>query len=318
MNLWITAGGTGSAWHIANIVREYFGDKVKIFISDINEKDEVAASTVADYFFKVPRSDEEGYAEYMYKLLKENDIDVIIPLIPWEQNYFAADNEAFAKLGIRTAAASLRADNAINNKQGVYDFCTAQNIPTIKIYSKGEIEPDKVYFIKPNNGFGAAGARKILGKDITDNDWDTNVIEEYCGRIADDPDTGREITVEVFNAKGSIKTIARMRIEAKAGVCTKARILNVPEVDEVIKKFIEAYDMPEVFNIQFIYHEGKWKVMDVNLRLAAGTGISNAAGFQLIRAYISYLLGEPIDEEWFKIKDDIVTILRVYKEVIVR
>ena len=58
--------------------------------------------------------------------------------------------------------------------------------------------------------------------------------------------------------------------------------------------------------------------MDINLRLAAGTGLSNAAGFQLIRAYLSSMLGDEVMPEWFNIDYGIVSILRVYQEVVVR
>lgn len=317
MKLWVTAGGTGSAWHICSIVKEYFSDRIELFVSDINDRELVASGVLADHFFKVPRADSEGYAEYMYDLLKNNEIDMIIPIIPWEQKFFSKDNEAFAVLNIRTAAPNSKTDEMLNNKKGLYEFCKASNIPTIKVFEPDEINDEETYFIKPLEGFGAAGARVISGKDIKTDDFDNNVIEEYCKREENSPN-GEEITVEAFYDGRDIHTIARKRLEAKCGVCTKAKIMDVPEVNGIIKKFTESFEFPNVFNIQFIYHNNQWKVMDVNLRLAAGTGVSNAAGFQLIRAYMSFLLGDEVKEELFKVDKDIVSILRVYKEVVVR
>ncbi|MGN0326709.1 MAG: hypothetical protein ACI4DW_10365, partial [Lachnospiraceae bacterium] len=62
MKLWVTAGGTGSAWHIASIVKQYYADEIELYISDINEPEMVASSVLADHFFKVPPVKEPGYA----------------------------------------------------------------------------------------------------------------------------------------------------------------------------------------------------------------------------------------------------------------
>ncbi len=94
--------------------------------------------------------------------------------------------------------------------------------------------------------------------------------------------------------------------------------MRLPEADSVIQKIVELLEMPMVFNVQFVHHDGCWKVMDVNLRLAAGTGLSNAAGFQLIRALLAGLLGMTTNEEWFQTDESIRTILRVYQEISVR
>lgn len=312
MKLWVTAGGTGSAWHISNIVKKYFSDRIELYISDINDKELVSSAVLADHFFKVPLATSPDYADTMYKLLEENHIDLIIPLIPWEQDLFSSDNEKFSKLGIKSAAPDLKLANQLNNKIGLNEFCKEHNIPTIKLYDKESINEDDFYFIKPVNGFGAAGARKISGRDlINEIKFDREyVIQEFC--------EGPEITLEVFNHNNELHMIERERLEAKSGVCTKAKIVNLPEAEEIIRIFTKYFDFPKVFNIQFIKKNNEWKVMDINLRLAAGTGLSNAAGFQLIRAYLSSMLGDEVMPEWFNIDYGIVSILRVYQEVVVR
>lgn len=313
MKLWVTAGGTGSAWHIANIVKTYFADKIELFISDINDRELVASASLADHFFKVPLATSDGYSNYMYRLLKENEIDAIIPLIPWEQKFFSEDNQEFAKLNIKTAAPNMKLSDELNNKVGLNKFCKTHNIPTIEVlekYDEREIVENRLYFIKPVNGFGASGAKKIYGHDLTKEYFENYVVQEYC--------EGPEITVEAFYHEGELHTIARERVEAKSGVCTKAKIIKVPEAEAIVKTFTEYFDFPKVFNIQFIKKDSVWKVMDINLRLAAGTGLSNAAGFQLIRAYLSSLLNERIDESLFNVDYGIVSILRVYQEVVIK
>lgn len=319
MKLWITAGGTGSAWHIALIAKKYYADKITLYISDINEKRLVASSTLADFYFQVPLVKEPGYAEYMYGLLKENQIDVIIPLIPWEQRFFAPDLPAFASLGIKSMAPVSETDIRLNDKKNLYRFCLEHELPVIRQFEKEELEEEQIYFCKPAEGFGAMGACRMSGKEITKRcksgsfDWDQTVVQEYC----EESGSVREVTVEAFWDYKKLRTICRRRLESKGGVCTKAEVMKLPEADGVIKKMTELLELPMVFNIQFVHHQDCWKVMDVNLRLAAGTGLSNAAGFQLIRALLAVLLGETVEEEWFRIDESIQTILRVYQEIVI-
>lgn len=319
MRLWVTAGGTGSAWHIASIAKKYYADKITLYISDINEAKLVASSTLADFFFQVPLVKEAGYAEYMYRLLKEHQIDVIIPLIPWEQRFFAPDLPAFASLGIKSIAPVGVTDNLLNDKNNLYRFCVSHEIPIIRQYEKEELEAEQIYFCKPAEGFGAMDARKMSGREILERcgtdamDWERMVVQEYC----EEDGIVREVTVEAFWDQKKLRTICRRRLESKGGVCTKAEVLKLPETDAVIKKMTDLLELPMVFNIQFVHYHDCWKVMDVNLRLAAGTGLSNAAGFQLIRALLAALLGEPVEEEWLQVDEGIKTILRVYQEIVI-
>lgn len=315
MKLWITAGGTGSAWHLASIISEYYKDRIELYISDINEKELVASSTLTDHFYRVPGVREKGYAEFMYDLLNKEQIDWIIPLIPWEQQFFAPDCPAFAKLSTKSLAPMKETDEILNHKGHLYDFCKRNHLPVIRQYGRKEILPEQSYFCKPADGFGAMGCGVRSGAEIlADFDWEHMVVQDNCA----DQSPVKEVTVEVFWDGKKPRMICRQRLEAKNGVCTKACFFQSKEIEETIETMTQLLDFPPVFNIQFVEHEGKWKVMDVNLRLAAGTGLSNAAGFQLARALFAHLLGEPVKEEWLQTDEEVKTVLRVYKEVVIR
>ena len=83
-------------------------------------------------------------------------------------------------------------------------------------------------------------------------------------------------------------------------------------------RFTELLPFPPIFNIQFVRKGNKWLVMDVNLRLAAGTGLSAAAGFDVVRALLASLAGKKINEKWLHIDPTAETVLRVYREVTIK
>lgn len=312
--LLVTAGGTGSAWHICSIAKQYFKDSIELYVCDTNEPYLVAASTLADHFFTVPPVRDPGYRDYMYQLLARYHIDAIIPLIPWEQEYFSNDNPDFSKLGVYSLAAKADTNRLFNDKIALHDYCQKSDIPTIRIYEADEVVSENTYFIKAKDGFGAQGAAVKKGSDITKEDAKRFVIQEYC---LDDGDLN-EITVEVFNDDGQLHLCGRRRLENKCGVCTKAEFVDVSKVRPYIEKMVSDYDFPYVFNVQFIRHDEQWKVMDVNLRLAAGTGLSASAGFSLIRCLLSKLLTGSIDRDMLKVDETIKTVVRVYEEVVIR
>ena len=317
----ITAGGTGSAWQIAETIKKYYPDCFELFITDTNDKCMVASASLADHFYTVPPVKSRGYASYMYKLLEKNGIDLIIPLIPWEQKFFAPDNKKFAALGITSTAPLIRTEELLNDKNSLYRFCTSYKIPTVSIIDIKDVSKGKTYFVKSSCGFGSMGAGRISGADILKMDRKEAgalVIQEDCTGKGGRKGAPEEVTAECFYDGKTLHVAVRERMEAKSGVCTKARFRTEPEIEETIKRVCELVEMPKVFNIQFIRKGKKWLVMDVNLRLAAGTGLSAAAGFDVVRALLASLAGKKINEKWLHIDPTVETVLRVYREVTIK
>lgn len=309
----ITAAGTATAWHICNIIREFYNEEFEINICDINEKEMIPASTLCDKYIKVPLAKNPNYRSHMYDLLKEEKIDIIIPLLPYEMEMFSSDDEELRKLGIITTAPSISAINQLNDKENMYGFCIQHNLPTVELVSFNDLKENEKYILKPKVGFGSLGVRVNLGREIKEEYYDEYVVQKLCQTDG----KAKEATVEIFNTDRMIKILCRERLEVKSGVCTKMKIFHDSEIQSIIETFVKNIDCPKAFNIQFIMDKNKWNIMDVNLRLGAGTALSSAAGFELTKALLASLLGYEIKEEWFQVDESIKTVLRVYDEVVI-
>ncbi|MBR1470452.1 MAG: hypothetical protein IJ600_02270 [Lachnospiraceae bacterium] len=324
--IWITAGGTGSGWRISKTVKQYFADSAELYISDINPKELVAAATLADVFVQVPPVNTPGYAEYMYRLLQEHGIDAIIPLIPWEQTFFAPDRAEFAALRITSASPCMQTEAMLNDKWHLYEFCREHQIPAVPVcrpdQEKLSLAAADRYVLKQRDGFGSIGLKHLNGQELAvllpTLSSETSVLQPDLTGRGDLPGEVQEVTVEGFSDGKNVRSIVRQRLESKSGVCTKACFPVLPVLQERVEQFAALCPFPPAFNIQFVKCDGEWLVMDVNLRIAAGGGLSEAAGFQLSRALVAYLLGVPVEEEWLQPDPEVKHVLRVYQEVVVR
>lgn len=310
----VTAGGTATAWHICEEVSKYFKDEIQIHLCDINDPDLVPASLLAYKTHKVPYSNSENYLPTIKKIVEEEKIDVIIPLLPMEAFLLGPDSDFIKELGVATTAPKELATSALVDKKGMYETLSKLGVKTPTNYNLDSIDENTKYMIKPRLGFGSLGIKVLEGKNIDSSiDLEENVIQEYCPH--EDKD---EVTVEIYNYNGKLNIFSRRRVMTKSGVCVKM----VPIDNEIfypsVKKIVENIDCPIAFNMQFLYDNGEWKLFDCNLRLGAGTGLSTAIGFKLTKALLATLAGIPVDESYFNVDKEAKSVVRVYREVVMK
>ena len=306
----VTAGGTATAWHIVQVAKRYFDDKLKVYIADTNDPWLVAAGKHAEDVFKIPPVLHSDYREKMREICKGNHIDCVVPLLPQEGNLFAQDAFYVKELGIKSVLPKLSVIHRLTDKREMYETLTHIGIPTPRIYTIEETEDNKVYILKPRIGFGSRDVFLAKGSEIKERykqkkDLEKIVIQEYCSRSSKS-----EVTVEVFNGEEQ-HIFSRYRMEVKSGACTKAMPANNEAFEPFVSKLVREVECPRCFNVQFVFDGKLWKLMDCNLRLGAGSALSSAFGFQLTRAMLADIAGMKVDESFFQIDKSI-------KEVIIR
>ncbi|MBQ6461081.1 ATP-grasp domain-containing protein [Candidatus Saccharibacteria bacterium] len=306
----LTAAGTATTWHLCKIIESYFKNDFDIFLTDTNEKKFVPAGIFTDHFFQVPSVFDNNYLPAMHKIIKENDIDIIIPLIDFDLFYFPKDSKELKELNIVSTAPPLKTVETLTDKKKMHDFLQKNNIPTPNLYHRSNLKDSQEYIIKPQKGFGSRGVEKLLGKEAKNLTDDNLIFQEVC-RPA-------EITAEVYNGD-KLKIFQRKRVETKAGVCTKMEPVFHKQIDDSIKKLVSSIECPTAFCIQFMQNQqDNWCITDCNLRIGAGTALSTKIGFQLTRALLASLSGKEIKDDFFSIDPSIKSVLRVYDEVIIK
>lgn len=306
----LTAGGTATTWHFCNVIKEFFDNKFEIHVCDINDEYLIPASIYAHKFHKVPLISDDNYENIMYKILREEKIDIIVPLIDFDLKIFNKDNNRLKEIGVVSTAPLMKTIETLTNKKNMHDFLKMNNIPTPDIISLENINDNEEYVVKPVEGFGSNGVKIICGKEIKNLNLKNCIIQEKC--------MPTEITAEIFNGE-FVKIFQRERVATKSGVCVKMIPVYYEQINDSIKKLVNAIECPTAFCIQFMQNKkGDWCITDCNLRIGAGTALSTKIGFQLVRAQLATLLGEKIDAEIFKIDTNIKSVLRVYQEIAIK
>ncbi|AWX58578.1 ATP-grasp domain-containing protein [Brevibacillus brevis] len=308
----ITAGGTATAWHLSTLIKSRFKENFKLYICDTNPRHLVPSAQLADYFKQVPSVMSTGYREYMIDFLNDNNIDIIVPLIDHDIHIFNTDDQDLLKIKVLSTGITKGTSTLLKNKAVWTAFLKEQGISVPKTYTKNIVEQNSLYIVKPVLGFGSRDVRKVA-KDEVDfykND-ERYLVQEICN--------GPEITVEVFQNDGIIRSLCRERVEIKSGVCTKAKIWFDRELHELTKKICGVISLPKAFCYQVMKNENnQWVVIDINPRLGAGTSMSTTYGWSLASAFLSIHGNLPYDPLGFlKYQDSPKYVLRVYEDLLI-
>jgi hypothetical protein len=243
----------------------------------------------------------------MLEVLENEKIDILVLLIDNDLILFSNDNPDLLRLNVHSTSPTTKMMEICKTKTGISDFLKKQGILVPKQYGPDEIEPEKIYFVKPNQGFGSKNARMEKGKDISFSD---NVIVQ-------DVLCQPEITVEIFRKDDCLKYVARKRLEIKSGVSTKTCFFDDPEIGAIIRHIHAVFDLPLVSCIQFMKDEAeKWCLTDFNMRLGAGTALSTAAGFSIASAFLSVLAGKDDYKKYLQNVPENLIVTRVYRELL--
>lgn len=313
-NILVLACGLNSAYHMIKILKNTYSKEFRVIGSDINEPYLIPSINLVDKFYKVSPSKNERFYKEIISIIDKENIDILIPIFDLDQKLFYGDNPDLLNRKIISTAPIKKTFEYYGDKEKLSNFLSEKGLLTPKIYSTEKIIAENEYFLKPKDGVGSVDAKKVTGKEILCHEKISNyIIQEIC--------SPPELTVEAFFFRNRISTVTRERLETKAGVCTKTCIYHNQELENIVKKFTEIITVPTIFNLQFMKNQkNKFVIIDVNLRLAGGIGLSYKAGWDEISALSDIWLNKNETKIFSHLKLDSKKqwITRVYEEIITK
>jgi carbamoylphosphate synthase large subunit len=270
------AAGTGTAFAAACALRRVWSQSVKIVAMDINPRHLVTTSLLADHFEQVPLSASPEFPAALLDILGRHKVDTYLPLFP-EEIALAARLRAEGKIPklVSVMAPPPAASVACADKMTLCHLLTQHGIPVPKTFLASEPFAAEEFFLKPRDGTGSRGARKVAAEECHKlvgshaSEW---VLQEIC--------SAPEVTVDAFcdPATGFDHAVCRERIEIKSGVSTKSRLFADEELRGYAQGISKALDLAGSFCFQVMRNAAGWVVTDVNPRPGAATAMCVLTG----------------------------------------
>lgn len=308
----ILSAGTNASYHFARILKEKFANDFFIIGADINPKYLIPTGQYLDSFYQVPLSGDRQYYSIVLDICKKEQVNVLLPSFDVDQKLFYPENIELINMGVFSLGTPKETLRIYENKEVMTDFLRNNKLPVPKIFALEKVHDEEEYFIKPKNGVGSIGAKKLKGCDIKSlSNCSDVIIQEVCHKP--------ESTLECFNYNGNLRCITRERIATKAGVCVKSRVYNNEELVEIARNFTLKVKTPLYFNLQFMKDSyDEYVITDVNLRLAGGMSISYACGWDEVSAVARVLLHQDNVFETLRPLETAKFVVRAYQDIVTK
>lgn len=297
MNVLITAIGSLAAEAVLLSLRE---NGHLIHGCDIYPSDWLFTAALVDRFYQIPKAFEPNYINTLQKIIKENTIDLVIPLTDPEVDVISQNRSVFENLNTKICIPDTQTVENCRNKSNYKNVFT--NIYSIPILKWEEIK-NKVFafdiIAKPKRGRSSEGIFFIKSGDkvqSSKSDIDNYIFQKMI--------KGSIFTVDLIRDNfGNIVTIPRkelLRTVNGAGITVE--VASNDEISSLAQNIALKLNLIGCINIEFIFDGEKYFLLDINPRFSAGIGFTLLAGYDLVKNHIKAHLNQEIDSYNYKEK----------------
>ena len=249
----------------------------------------------------VPPFHDKNFYPRLRSIIEEEKIDVIIPALDTILLDFSKNKQKLEKLGPKILVSNEKTIILTRDKWKTYNLLNGK-APLPKSYiNKEDIDIKFPLFIKPRDGSGSIDAHKLKNKEELNfyfNRVNNPIIQEYL--------PGKEFTVDCLadmNGK-IIISIKRERLETKAGISVKGKIIQNQKLDEMVKKISKIITFQGPFFIQAKEDsQGEPKLTEINARISGTMSLSSSTGVNIHIIAVKKIMGEQVQIP--KIKKDL-------------
>ena len=267
------------------------------FMADINEI--------------IPQADEHSFLDRLFQIVKMYQVEVLMPSSGSDIYPYSENRKQLAEMGAE----------AIVSDRDKLEICRDKMLTFQTLSNKFHLpfttsESDKIdtfpVLAKPRFGKGSRGIVKI--DDESDLRYiiskrDDLVFQEYL--------PGTEYTVDVLSDLDGKPIIAvpRIRMQTKAGISTKGRVLRDPALEMDCMKIAELVGIRGPCCMQMKESaEGRLKLIEINPRMGGGTIFTSLAGANFPAMLLDMIEGRqvslPVISE--------ITVIRYFEEFVLR
>ncbi|MET7519216.1 ATP-grasp domain-containing protein [Streptomyces sp. NPDC005480] len=243
-----------------------------------------------------PRADHPAYGKAMLQICQETRPDAIMVGIEHDLLPLLDVQRPLAQLGVRMWLPDAASVESCLDKAAFHAVLSQAGIPTPRTVLPGQLRalPQGQLVVKPRRGHGAQDVffcstheqARVLCKLVPDP-----IVQE---RIS-----GTEFTADcLVDRAGRATAILRHRSLVKAGLAAVSTTFHDQEVDQVVKQTLAAVGAAGLSCVQGFIDDSqpeRVRITELNVRVAGGFALAEAAGADLIGQAVNGLFGRPVD-----------------------
>lgn len=302
-----------------NYLIEYFkreiGDNGKIIVVDSDYTAAALAFAKADFSIEMPSLYHSDYLNVLNNVIKDNNVDLVIPLNDLELPLMSENKRLFEESGAKVIVSDPNVISFCADKWQTYKFFKKLNISTplsfLKIEDVEEALSKKVLsfpiILKPRWGFGSIGIEEVrsleelhfayklllikIKRSVVANMNDDNFVDTIIFQQKID---GQEYGVDILNDfKGSYcASFVRKKLAMRAGETDKAVTVIDSKFSKIAKKVGEATKHIGIMDCDFFVVDNEVYFLEMNPRFGGGYPFSHEAGVNIPAIYLAWSRGD--------------------------
>ncbi|WP_312166585.1 ATP-grasp domain-containing protein [Phenylobacterium sp.] len=230
-----------------------------------------AALFAADQALILPRSDDPGFAGALADACARHGVGLIVPTRDGELAVLAAARERLHAQGVTVLVPSQDALALCRDKRRFAQVCHGLGLATPRTFAPGEAPDRYPVFVRPVDGAGGRGARRV------DGPADLPAGEDHLVQAFDD---GPEFTIDVLMSLDGapLQALARRRLLVHGGEATKSRTEDIPALADQALKLCAALGLVGHNVVQAFHDAAGTRFIEVNPRFGGASNLSIQAG----------------------------------------
>lgn len=314
LNLLIpSAGGVSGTFLIRHLSRHPIDNFLYRIVATDSNADSIAKH-IAPVFYPVPRNDSPEYERAIYEIIREERIDIILPVTSYDTPFYAERKGELERMGAKVLVCDPKTHEQLHNKRKMYALMDCIGIPVPHVYGDGE----PLRYPAMIKGCASSGSKEVhkLNDDVDFRYWSGKLGDYVLTDFID----GKEHTVDcLFDKSGRLVLHhVRERVKTNGGAVIVTRQADAAEpLSSILKKIESHLTISGPVNFQYIQDsENRLFVTDFNTRFASGgLPLTIAAGYDIPNLIIRLLLNRSIEVSGGN--RERLTMYRFYDELIV-
>jgi carbamoyl-phosphate synthase large subunit len=228
--------------------------------------------------FLVPRVDRKNYIDCIYDLVKEYNIQIVIPSSEPEQRYLL-NNGIVDQIGsARLLLPNIYAMEIGFDKLKTARFLEKNNLPFPWTCEVGKQNPESVpCILKSRSGAGSKDI-KLVNKyseiDLYEKLYSDCIWQEKVGSESE------EYTCGVYRSSNGETRVLILRRRLSAGITSYAELVDIKQITELCEDIARLINLVGSINIQLRLNGDIPVVFEINPRFSSTVMFRHMAGFQ--------------------------------------